>query len=158
MSARFVSLRDFPLPPFDDAEIYESEAHKELHRLTAEADGLVLCGPVYNWSVSSELKRYIESVGSYSGDRQGALFDKVVTIVNAAGLPHSYMAFSNLAASLMLDFKCVVNPYVLYLHDRHWVDDALTDDASARVSKTMDVMIQLTQLLSGRTYASTWEL
>jgi hypothetical protein len=38
------------------------------------------------------------------------------------------------------------------------VDDALTGDASARVSKTMDVMIQLTQLLAGRTYRSTWEL
>jgi FMN reductase len=146
VSSRFVSLRDFPLPPFDDAEIYESEAHKELHRLTAEADGLVLCGPVYNWSVSSELKRFVECVGSYSGDRRGALFDKVVTIVNAAGLPHSYMAFSNLAASLMLDFKCIINPYVLYVHNQHWVDDTLAADVSARVAKTMEVMIQLTQV------------
>jgi NAD(P)H-dependent FMN reductase len=146
------------LPHFDDTAIYQSAGFKELYRLTAEADGIVLCSPVYNWSTGSELKKYIECVGSSDATRRGALFDKVITFVNAAGLPHSYTAFSSLAVSMMLDFKCVVNPYNLYVHDEQWIGDALTETAALRLHKTMDVMVELTQLLSERTYVSTWEI
>src|SRR3712207_8670459 len=45
-------------------------------------------------------------------------FDKVVTFVHAAGLPHSYMAFAPLAVSMILDFRCIVNPYPVYVHNR----------------------------------------
>ena len=68
---------------------------------------------------------------------RGAFFDKVVTFVNAAGLPHSYMAYTSLANSMMLDFKCIINPYNVYVHNRHWDgNDALINDAQKRIEKS----------------------
>jgi NAD(P)H-dependent FMN reductase len=152
------SLQELILPFFDDTSVYESAGFKELYRLTDEAEGIVLCSPIYNWSTGSELKKYIECVGSSDATRRGAFFDKVITFVNAAGLPQSYMAFGSLAVSMMMDFKCVVNPYNLYVDNAQWDGDALTPAAAQRLHKTMDVMVELTQLLSRRTYASTWEI
>jgi NAD(P)H-dependent FMN reductase len=138
MSVTNASLRELVLPFFDDSAIYGSAGFKELYRLTNEADGIVLCSPIYNWSTGSELKKYIECVGSSHATRRGA--------------------FGSLAVSMMMDFKCVVNPYNLYVHDAQWDGDVLTPAASQRLDKTMDVMVDLTRLLSNRNYTSTWEI
>ena len=93
-----------------------------------------------------------------NGSLRGAWFGKVVTFAGAAGLPHSYMALGNLATTLMLDFKCVINPYQVYVHNRHWAADELSDEAHARIDKTLGVMLELTTLLKPRSYTSDWEL
>ena len=155
-----VSLKDYRLAGFDNDSIYQSAAYQALHTATLEADGLVLASPVYNWGGSAELKKYIELIGSTppDGTHHGAFFDKIVTFVNAAGLPHSYMAFNALAMSIMMDFKCIINPYHIYVHGQHWVDDALVDRAVQRLQKSLRVAMELTTLLKGRTYSSTWEI
>jgi len=99
--AQFLSLKDYPLEGFDKSKLDDSEVYLLLHKMVTEADGLVLASPVYNWGCCAELKKFIEYVGSTTPDGKvrGAFFDKVVTFVNNAGLPHSYMAFTSLAAS-----------------------------------------------------------
>ncbi|EGQ8248072.1 NAD(P)H-dependent oxidoreductase [Vibrio parahaemolyticus] len=157
---KFVDLAELNVPNFDNDKIYQTEQYKVLHKLTSEASGLVLCSPIYNWGCCSELKKYIEYVGSTppDGSLTGALFDKVVTFVTSAGLPHSYMADSALSTSLSIDFKCIINPYNLYVHNRHWVNDALSEERQPRLEKSMKVMDELCSLLSTRTYKSGWEL
>ena len=112
-SVDFIDLRQLDPPNFDDDEIYSSEVYQSCHRIIAASDGVILASPVYNWACCSELKKFVEYIGSTSpdGSLKGAFFDKVVTFVNSGGLPHSYMAFASLATSLMLDFKCIVSPY-----------------------------------------------
>ena len=156
----FIDLRETVLARFDNRTVYETPEYAELHGRIARADGLLLCTPVYNWSVSAELKRLIEATGSTppDGSERGAWFDKVVTFAGAAGLPHSYMAFGTLANTLMLDFKCVVNPYHIYIHNRHWTEAGLSSEAHIRIDKTLAVMLELTTLLQGRSYSSDWEL
>jgi len=158
--ARVLRLQDHPLPRFDDGDLTVVPEYRFWHAAVSEADGLVLASPVYNWGCCAELKRLIEFVGSTPPDGSvlGALFDKVVTFVNAAGLPHSYMAFAPLATSLMLDFKCIINPYNVYVHSRHWEGDGLAPQAQARLEKAMRVMVELTSLLKARTYQSSWEI
>ena len=155
-----IDLRTTELGRFDNDTVYGTPEYTELHAAIARADGLLLCTPIYNWSVSSELKQLIEVTGSTppDGSLRGAWFDKVVTFAGAAGLPHSYMALSNFATTLMLDFKCVLNPYQIYVHNRHWTGDELSDEAHARIEKTLRVMLELTTLLQTRTYTSNWEL
>lgn len=140
--------------------MYQTPAYLELHGKIARADGLVLCTPIYNWSVSSELKRLIEITGSTppDGSLRGAWFDKVLTLAAAAGLPHAYMALGSLTTSMMLDFKCVVNPHRIYVTGRDWDGDELNNVAQARLEKTLTVMLELTTLLKSRTYRSDWEL
>lgn len=167
LEAAFIDLRTTKLERFDNDTIYKKPEYAELHTKIAQADGLLLCTPIYNWSVSSELKRLIEVTGSTTPDGsvhssvnfiKGAWFDKVVTFAGAAGLPHSYMAFRDLATTLMLDFKCVINPYQIYIHNRHWVAGELSGEAHARIDKTLGVMLELTALLKARSYTSGWEL
>lgn len=158
--ARLINLQEHTLPPFDNDTIFKSEAYLYLHRETQAADSLIFASPIYNWGCCGELKRYIEAVGSTpeDGSLHGAFYDKVLTFVSAAGGPHSYMAYSATAMSMMIDFKCVINPYQLYVHNRHWEEKKMIAEKQARLAKTMDVAIDLTQGLSNRSYSSTWEM
>ena len=154
----FISLKERRLDAFDAHSVYDSKNYRELTDLVAAAQGLVLASPIYNWGFSSELKKFIEYVGSTDDARTTPLFDKTISLVGAAGLPHSYMAFGSLANSLMMDFKCIINPYMIYVHNRHWEGEILVNEASERVEKAMFVMVELTQLLQHRTYRSQWEI
>jgi len=153
-----VSLKDHGLPMFKGNADADSNAYLTLHSKVVAADGLVLASPVYNWSLSGALKHFIEHVGSTpdDGSLKGALFDKVVSFVCAAGLPHSYMALGPTALSLMLDFKCIINPYQVYMNSRDWEDGSLSNQADERLRRSMDVMLELTTLLKERTYKSDW--
>ena len=156
----FVDLAEFDIPNFDNDTIYQTHVYRQLHKITRQSGGIVMCSPVYNWGVSSELKKYVEYIGSTAPESslEGALFDKVITFVNSGGLPHSYTAFREMATSLMLDFKCIINPYHIYAHNRHWADGGLNTEKMQRVEKSMLVMMELCRLLAKRTYSSTWEI
>lgn len=153
-----IDLAAASLPAFDNDTVFDSDAFGALHSVIRESDGVVLAFPIYNWAPSSTVKSLIEATGATGDGRRAAWFDKVVTFVCAAGLPHSYMATGALAQSLMLDFKCVVNPYAAYFSERDWDADALAPDRAARLEKTMTVHGELAGLLRDRTFASDWEV
>lgn len=153
-----VDLGTLALPAFDNDRVFNSDAFSALHDAIRESDGVVLAFPIYNWAPSSVVKSLIEATGATGNGRRAAWFDKVVTFVCAAGLPHSYMATGVLAQSLMLDFKCVVNPYTAYISERDWDEGVLTVDRAARLHKTMAVHVELASLLRDRTYRSDWEV
>jgi NAD(P)H-dependent FMN reductase len=145
---------------FDNSTCYAHPAYERLYCAIRDADGVLLAVPIYNWAVASTAKSLIELTGATgAGERKSAWFDQIVTFVCSGGLPHSYMAYGNLAMSLMLDFKCVINPYVVYVTDRDWNDNAiLSDTLAARLRKTIDVKLELSSKLSSRTYTSDWEI
>jgi FMN reductase len=160
--ATIIRLEDYPLGPFTGEPAIESEAYRNLHREVSAADGLVLTSPVYNWGCSAELKNFVEHIGSTSSEHRGAFFDKTITFVNAGGVPQSYTAFAGTAIQLMLDFKCVINPYHLYVHNGDWEGGAESEQLGPRsvqrLRKTMRVMVELTGLLRERSYTSNWEI
>ncbi len=88
------------------------------------------------------------------GAIRGPFFDKIITFVNAAGLPQSYMAFSSMAISMMLDFKCIINPYTVYVDNSAWTGETLSEKATARMRKSAQVMAELMQCLERRNYHS----
>ena len=161
VEVQFLSLKDFPLPRFDNTDqILADASYRALHDASSKADGLVLASPVYNWACCAELKRFVEVVGTNPPDQpvRGPFFDKIVTFVNAAGLPQSYMAWTSLAVSMMLDFKCIVNPYVVYADNSCWSGDSLVEATSNRVRKSAGVMAELMRCLATRDYRSKWEI
>ena len=157
---KIVELESYKLSGNDLHNPLESPSYVELHKLTLEAEGLILASPIYNWSICSELKKYIEIVGSTPPDRslKGAFFDKIITFVNSAGLPHSYMGFTEIAMSMMLDFKCIINPYNIYAHDRNWNEKKLDKKIENRIGKSMKVFTELITKLNPRAYTSSWEI
>lgn len=119
--SKVVDLVEHELPAFDNDQIFESNTFTELHDIIRRADGFVLAFPIYNWAPAATVKSLIEATGATGENgRVAACFDKAVTFVCAAGLPHSYMATAALGQSLMLDFKCVINPYTAYISERDW--------------------------------------
>jgi NAD(P)H-dependent FMN reductase len=156
----FLDLKQVSLPQFDNGSSFKHPSFSMAHGLIEECDGVVLASPVYNWGLSSAVKNLVELTGATgeSGQR-AAWFDKVVTFLCSGGLPHSYMAYGPLAFSLMLDFKCVINPYSVYATDRDFSDlGDLGERLVARLEKTMRVNIELCSALRQRSYRSTWEL
>lgn len=157
--SQVVDLAEIRLPAFDNDEVFGSDAFQHLYRVVGAADGIVLSFPIYNWAPAATVKSLIEATGATGEDeRVSAWFDKVVTFVCAAGLPHSYMATGSLAQSLMTDFKCVINPYVAYVSDRDWRGEVLEPDRVDRLNKTMTVHADLAELLAARHYKSSWEV
>ena len=159
-SVELFDMQDERLPPFDNASVFADPLFLRLHAAISGADGVVIATPVYNWSLGSVAKGVIEATGATGENgHRSAWFDKIVTFLCAGGLPHSYMAYSHVAMSLMLDFKCIINPYVVYATDRDWTaDERPTGPLAARLSKTVDVKIQLVEGLRDRTYRSGWEV
>ncbi|TBD43430.1 MULTISPECIES: NADPH-dependent FMN reductase [Rhizobium] len=156
---QFIDLRDFRLPEFDNSACYLDPTYSQLHQAVRDADGIVLAVPIYNWSIGSTAKNLIELTGATGpGGRKSAWFDQIVTFVCAGGLPHSYMAYGATATSLMLDFKCVVNPYVVYATERDWANGIMSDVLSRRFRKTLEVKLELASLLKARRYTSDWEI
>ena len=155
-----IDLAEMELPPFDNDRVFESHAFRRLHALITAADGVVLAFPIYNWAPAASVKSLIEATGATGEDgRVAAWFDKVVTFVCAAGLQHSTMATATLGQTLMLDIKCVINPYTAYLSERDWErPEVLKADRGERLAKTMSVHAELSALLSERSYRSVWEV
>lgn len=154
-----VDLRTIDLPPFDNGRAFDHPSYAHLHDAIAGADGVFIAAPVYNWGLGGALKTLIELTGATGeGARRSAWFDKAVTFLCSGGLPHSYMAYGSTALSLMLDFKCVLNPYMVYATDRDWTAGEPGAALSARLFKTVEVMIELTDVLRQRRYRSDWDV
>ena len=160
-ASSLIDLRDLDAPNFDARDIYDWPGYGRIHGLVQSADAVVMASPVYNWDCSSELKKFIEYIGSTppDGSLVGALFDKVVTLLTAGGLSQSYMAFTGTAMSLMLDFKCIINPYNVHVPGEDWdAVGTLGQRSMRRLAKSMDVTMELAARLAGRTYGSRWEI
>lgn len=155
-----LSLVDYPLHSKDLHDPLGSENYLYIHKKTLASDALVFASPVYNWSICAELKKYIEIIGTTppQGPFHGAFYDKVLTFVNTAGVPHSYTAFTAIASSMMLDYKCIISPYNLYVTERDWENNKLSKKSEKRLAKSMKVLLELTSLLKARTYSSSWEI
>jgi FMN reductase len=161
VEVQFISLKTYPLPRFDDCDgILADSSYRALHDAACKADGLVLASPIYNWGCCAELKRFLEVVGTNPPENQvrSPFFDKIVSFVNAAGLPQSYMAFSSIAMSMMLDFKCVINPYLVYVDNSCWSGDELCEKSRNRLSKSSHVLAEMMRCLAKRDYHSGWEI
>lgn len=158
--SRIIDAREYPLRPFDDLKVYEDENFELLYDAIKNANGVFIAAPVYNWSLGSVAKNIIEATGATGeGGRRSAWFDQIVTFLCSGGLPHSYMAYGGLAQSLMLDFKCIVNPYAVYATDRDWNGDGgPSERLMERIRKTVDVKIELSEALKDRRYSSDWEI
>lgn len=152
-----IQLRANEIPGFDQEDLFESAIYLDYYKQAQEAESLILATPVYNWSICSELKKFLEVVGSTDATRKSPFFDKLVSFIFSAGLPHSYMVIGSVAIPLMLDFRCIINPYQAYLHNRDWHDTTnLTDEGRAKLERMLNSHLDLGRRLHGYETTSQW--
>ncbi|MHA0040858.1 NADPH-dependent FMN reductase [Deinococcus sp. PEB2-63] len=160
-----LDLRATPLPPFDNDQgphgCYAHPHAEVYHRAIREADGVFLGVPVYNWGLGSGVKALVELTGSSDAARglHGAWFDRPVTFLVSGGLDHGYLSHGAFAFGLMVDFRCVVNPHFVYATSAHWESPGVPGEwLRERLGRTVDRGVDLSARLTGRDYASVWEL
>ena len=160
LDLEWIEYKDYLLPDFDNDKVFQSEAFGFLHEKIRLSSGMIVVSPIYNWTTCANLKKIVEATGSENpaNGQQSAWFDKIVTFVSVAGSPVSYMAYSGLAMGLMLDFKCVINPYQVYATSEDFLDDGLSTKVKTRARRALMVKAELIEALQHRRYTSGWEI
>lgn len=123
--AELVDLRDYDLPLCDGENAY---SHSSVSKLTAKierAEAILLAIPVYNYASAASAKNLIELTGS-------AWNEKIVGFLCAAGGKSSYMSVMGLANSLMLDFRCLINPRFVYADGEAFGAESISDPEIAK--------------------------
>jgi NAD(P)H-dependent FMN reductase len=117
--AKMVDLRAVPLPFCDGESAYDHQSVLTLAKSISEARVVIIATPIYNFDASAALKNMIELTGE-------AWEDKIVGFLCAAGGSMSYMSVMSLANSLMLDFRCLVIPRIVYATGEDFTEERLS--------------------------------
>lgn len=140
-AVRLVDLREHPLPLCDGGAAYGHPSVAALRAAFAEAAGVIVATPIYNYDGNAALKNLVELTGR-------AWENKVVGFLCAAGGTASYMSIMPLANSLMLDFRCVIVPRFVYATDVAFANGELTDaDQIRRVGELARAVVRLGEAL-----------
>lgn len=137
----FVDLRTTPLPMCDGGDCDDPNL-KQLAEQVRRADAILMAVPIYNYDVNAAAKNVVELVG-------GALENKIVGFLCAAGGHGSYMSVMSLANSLMLDFRCLVVPRFVYATGKDFEGDEITSPkVRERTQQLCEATMRLARALS----------
>jgi NAD(P)H-dependent FMN reductase len=119
IASHLIDLRGLHLPFCDGEAAYDHPSVLSLSSTISEARVVIIATPIYNFDASAALKNLIELTGD-SWD------NKVVGFLCAAGGSASYMSVMSLANSLMLDFRCLIIPRIVYATSPDFTDGRLS--------------------------------
>ncbi len=140
-ASEMVDLRNWPLPFCDGDACYGDANVQGLSRKIRDAGCIVLSVPIYNYDVSAAAKNLVELAG-------GALENKIIGFLCAAGGQGSYMSVMPFANSLMLDFRCLVLPRFVYATGGAFDASGLRDaEIRRRVEELADEAVRVTNAL-----------
>jgi|SRR5690242_14424124 len=140
-NCEWIDISTLDLPLCDADKCYLNAAAQKLQKTIADADGIIIAAPVYNFDVSAAAKNMIELTGS-------AWDDKIVGFLCAAGGMSSYMSVMAYANSLMLDFRTVIIPRFVYATGDSFDGDQLADaKVEKRVQQVVDELVRFTTAL-----------
>lgn len=134
----WMDLQQLSLPQCDATDCYRQVNVIQAAQRIAEARGVIIASPVYNYDLSAAAKNLVELTGP-------AWADKVVGFVCAAGGHISYMAVLGLANSLMLDYRVLVIPRFVFATESCFDATLQLTDASIRqrLQQLGECLIQL---------------
>ena len=119
VEARLIDLRDLALPFCDGESAYGHPAVAPLSEVISQARVAIVATPIYNFDANAALKNLIELTGE-------SWENKVVGFLCAAGGSMSFMSIMGLANSLMLDFRCLIIPRIVYGMGSHFSDGKIS--------------------------------
>jgi NAD(P)H-dependent FMN reductase len=119
IAAQLIDLRSLPLPFCDGEVAYDHQSVLTLSKTISQARVVIVATPIYNFDASAALKNLIELTGE-------SWENKVVGFLCAAGGSMSYMSVMSMANSLMLDFRCLIIPRIVYATSQDFTDGRLT--------------------------------
>lgn len=106
-SPDFLDLACEPLPMCDGAMCYGHPGVQAVAQRVKQADGIILCSPVYNYQLNAAAKNFIELTND-------GWANKVVGLVANASGDRSFLSVLSLANSLWVDHHCLIAPRFVY--------------------------------------------
>jgi len=154
----YLDMREFPLPAFADAASCDTPVVTDLVQRLARCTSIVVAVPIYNWSTGSVLKALMETTGNLdTGAKVHAWENKVLTFLCSGGLHHSYMAWGSTALGMMMDFKSIINPHVLYARERQITEDGVLEEKlQQRAEQVLSIHHELAEKLQDRKILTGW--
>ncbi len=126
-----IDLREAELPLCDGGSAYGHPEVARIQKIVESADGFVFATPIYNFSINAALKNYLELVGR-------SMEGKVGGFLCSAGGALSYMSTTGFMNSVMLDFRMIILPRVVYATGGDWNGDELNETVSERMKQFAD--------------------
>jgi NAD(P)H-dependent FMN reductase len=140
-----ISLRDFPLPLFDEdleAASGKPEAAKKLKELFAAHDGLIIASPEYNSSLTAALKNAIDWVSRSDSKEEkplSALAGKTSVICSASpggfgglrGLVHLRAILGNIGITVLPDQLALGSAYQAFDAQGQLIDSSQAERVKA---------------------------
>ncbi len=140
--ADLLDLAARPMPWCDGRACYEDPVTKDLTAAVRRAEGVVLCTPIYNYTINAALKNFIELTDK-------AWTDKTVGFACSAGGHASYMAIMQAATWLMLDHRCLIVPRFVYATRSAFTERKLTDEEAIRRMDELAIeVVRVSRLLA----------
>ncbi len=136
--SEYLDLRDYPLPICDGDAAYEHGNVAIMGSKIKLAKMILIAVPVYNYSFSAAAKNLVELTGQ-------AWNNKTVGFLCAAGGKSSYMSIISLANSLMLDFRCLINPRFVYADGTAFKNDVIYD---AEITNRIEELVHSSVILA----------
>jgi NAD(P)H-dependent FMN reductase len=137
-----INLLKTPLPMCNGGNSFNDPNVKLIQNALENADGVVICTPIYNYNVNSCCKSLIEHGSNF-------FQEKVVGFACAAGGTHSYMSLMPTVNSLMLDYRCIILPRFLYATGEDFENQAIKNpDIIERSTLFSQEFSKLTQAVS----------
>jgi NAD(P)H-dependent FMN reductase len=140
IAAQLIDLRGLPLPFCDGEAAYDHQSVLTLSAIISAARVVIIATPIYNFDTSAALKNLIELTGE-------SWENKVVGFLCAAGGSTSYMSVMSLANSLMLDFRCLIIPRIVYATSQDFTDGQLS--SSVVRERVWELAVASTRIRNG---------
>lgn len=142
VDVELVDLQELSLPLCDGSSAYADPVVSELTRKIADAEGVLLATPVYNFDVNAAAKNLVELTGN-------AWREKVVGFLCSAGSAISFMSVMALANSLMLDFRSVIVPRFVYATEADIDGDRILDPRLyERIEEVTSTLVRFARALN----------
>ncbi|AFZ43672.1 NADPH-dependent FMN reductase [Halothece sp. PCC 7418] len=136
--AEWLDLREISLPFCDGSTAYSDPSIPPLAETVAQAEGILVATPIYNYDVNAAIKNFLELTGK-------SWQEKTVGFLCAAGGQGSYMSVMPFANSLMLDFRCLIIPRFVYATGDAFVEGRLVDETiKTRLAELVDQLVEIT--------------
>ena len=137
----FFDLQKNPLPMCDGDKCYDLPEVIDFRGKIKNAKGIIMAIPIYNFNVSSGAKNVIELGGKM-------LYDKVFGFICAASGKSSYMSVMSFANSLMIDYRCFINPKFVYALKSDFSENEITNlDIKERINELGNDLIRISKAL-----------
>lgn len=143
-NVELIDLRDFELPFCNGTEIPKNHPNvKFLQEKAANSDGILVALPVYNFDINSALKNLVELTGR-------AWAEKTLGFLCSAGGFGSYMSVMSFANSMMLDFRCLIVPRIVYATKSAFENGIIVDRTILeRIEQLVSKFTKITTALKG---------